>query len=1225
MASNNIGISDENKKILDSIIKYLNGGQMSAFIGAGFSKNACPDFPDWNQLLYKMVDEMYEEELTGFSDKTDEERKKKETKENRIIQREGVLQIPELYIKYKGKREFLTCYIEKALSLADKNAKDFTIHKALLNLPWQDICTTNYDTMLEQAAEEKNNWVPVYSSDQLSEYSHNRIIKLHGSLRKNKEPYSFDGCSNHQYIITQSDYDNYPKQHYGFTAFMQAKMLQEALCMIGYSGNDSDFKYWIYWVRDLFKYTGSHKKPLPIYFIDVFSDKDNAVPDELDLFYKNHNITHVQISDMYDWLQNENHSAFPADTDTIYSNRLRAFFVYLDNHSWNNRGLYLNTQQFDRRDYYECWDRFIRTIPEKIPTYISEYKSIIKSVRIPSPYTMVRTEKFFTYITKYLEDQHIVWDILKVCKIVCDNDLVLPLNFLNLNEFNKFEVLFSSIPDTDFVQDKEKLTSWLDYAVLLLKTYRTEQNTDKFDAWKQRITNIIERISIPDFDTSDYEQEIQYQTGLLYATTFDQKKFYEFLAGWKPEDDSKVSGQWLMKKAFLLNLFSNSFDSDIKETTKTIESLLKEAVKREKKNPQERLWILENYSNIFYKNHYRVDKETEAEIGNLKSNGYFTLQEVTEYLMAAGKPKQEIRPADVERYEGKTMFMGIIPDEWTELHIQQFFRLVEEAGILLNYRNFSWYESTTYKIYPVFTGLQKNYPFTGVCYALMYAGYDDQENFLRKLIQQIVFSELIGRDVKENLLQKLIICFTYRRETGKSTREYLFLISELMRAVPYTEWSSFSEELRESLFSDNKTEGWEKIRKFFYSSNLFNFDIPLNRIATLVDDKNEVKNSIKVYLFDHNVGYYTLNQIQFNPHFRSALEDLCKSSSFIKQLYDAFICTTSPSGKLTYDKILTRKMQSFFIYFPDRDRKKIISHIDQNQLPVYEISLLISFIRYLEYKDSITQYCIGKFLNSIKLLPFNSYPPPFPVTEFVSASQNIKDIPDSFIIEVYMSYREKWDAVRASIDKYEKYYMINTNNLIPYYTFLRSRKDSLQSIQGYKELLNEMEEYVGKVQQLPEGQASILSGSIEDCPSYFLTIIRQQESYKTLDYKADIRLGLYRILIKDDVKNELILSYLVELFDTFRKKKTFLNYFVEPIVLLLKKYKTIPEEHDKILMEDHLIRLAQYFRKCTADPIITYWLERKKNSPFYEVRNLTQIYFIHNDKDSKKNSEQKHE
>jgi hypothetical protein len=113
-----------------------------------------------------------------------------------------------------------------------------------------------------------------------------------------------------------------------------------------------------------------------------------------------------------------------------------------------------------------------------------------------------------------------------------------------------------------------------------------------------------------------------------------------------------------------------------------------------------------------------------------------------------------------------------------------------------------------------------------------------------------------------------------------------------MRAVPYTEWSSFSEELREGLFSDNKTEGWEKIRKFFYSNNLSNFDIPLNRIATLVDDKNEVKNIIKEYLFDHNAGYYTLNQIQFNLHFRSALVDLCKSPSFMQQLYDAFICAS---------------------------------------------------------------------------------------------------------------------------------------------------------------------------------------------------------------------------------------------------------------------------------------------------------------------------------------------
>lgn len=32
-------------------------------VGAGFSKNACPDFPSWNELLYDMVVEIYQNDI----------------------------------------------------------------------------------------------------------------------------------------------------------------------------------------------------------------------------------------------------------------------------------------------------------------------------------------------------------------------------------------------------------------------------------------------------------------------------------------------------------------------------------------------------------------------------------------------------------------------------------------------------------------------------------------------------------------------------------------------------------------------------------------------------------------------------------------------------------------------------------------------------------------------------------------------------------------------------------------------------------------------------------------------------------------------------------------------------------------------------------------------------------------------------------------------------------
>lgn len=78
------------------------------------------------------------------------------------------------------------------------------------------------------------------------------IYKLHGNLRTSADmPYEFDGDRHLQYVITQEDYDAYPKKHEAFVNLMRISLLKGSFCLIGFSGDDPNFLTWIGWVKDI--------------------------------------------------------------------------------------------------------------------------------------------------------------------------------------------------------------------------------------------------------------------------------------------------------------------------------------------------------------------------------------------------------------------------------------------------------------------------------------------------------------------------------------------------------------------------------------------------------------------------------------------------------------------------------------------------------------------------------------------------------------------------------------------------------------------------------------------------------------------------------------------------------------------------------------------------------------------------------------------------------------
>lgn len=114
-------------------------------------------------------------------------------------------------------------------------------HKQLLELPWQDVLTTNWDTLLERTTPTTPDRIyqTVFSVQDIAQSSRPRIVKLHGSLPSHKP-----------LIFTEDDYRTYPQRFAPFVNLAQQVMLENELCLVGFSGVDPNFLAWSGWVRD---------------------------------------------------------------------------------------------------------------------------------------------------------------------------------------------------------------------------------------------------------------------------------------------------------------------------------------------------------------------------------------------------------------------------------------------------------------------------------------------------------------------------------------------------------------------------------------------------------------------------------------------------------------------------------------------------------------------------------------------------------------------------------------------------------------------------------------------------------------------------------------------------------------------------------------------------------------------------------------------------------------
>ena len=114
------------------------------------------------------------------------------------------------------------------------------LHIRLLKLPWREIFTTNWDTLLERTrlSVSEQRFDVVHNVDQLPIAKQPRIFKLHGSVG-----------GHYPLIATSDDYEKYPATHAPFVNTVQQSMMETVLLLIGFSGTDPNFLSWTKWVN----------------------------------------------------------------------------------------------------------------------------------------------------------------------------------------------------------------------------------------------------------------------------------------------------------------------------------------------------------------------------------------------------------------------------------------------------------------------------------------------------------------------------------------------------------------------------------------------------------------------------------------------------------------------------------------------------------------------------------------------------------------------------------------------------------------------------------------------------------------------------------------------------------------------------------------------------------------------------------------------------------------
>ncbi|TPE43318.1 anti-phage defense-associated sirtuin Dsr2 [Pontibacter mangrovi] len=460
----------EIRSYLLEIAQRLWSGHAAVMVGAGFSKNGLKsdptkrDIPNWNQL-----GDIFYEKIYGCKPNIDQHYLNVMKLANEVQAAFGRPVLDQIMREY----------------IPDKEYEPSSLHSQLLELPWTDIFTTNYDTLLERASVNVINqrFDVVVSKQDLIYSKKPRIIKLHGSF-----PYE------RPLIVTEEDYRTYPNFFAPFVNTVQQSLLENTLCLLGFSGDDPNFLQWIGWINDNLGRENSPK----IYLVGLL-----GLSDAQKKLLESKNIVLVDL-------------ALCKETEGSHSKALSIFLNFLKSEKKKGNNLE--------------WPGNIKFTPNlndnfDFLTIIEEWKSdrlkYPNWLILPEEQREVLWKSTEGYIKKLFElekvdnltDLNFCYELnwrLERCLCPLFNDLVPVIERV----INKYDPKIGENTTNQNTSRKEDLvwdnikSKWLDLQLSLLRFYREENIKEKWDNTTQLLNGYFQHFSPEQIARFYYEQSL---------------------------------------------------------------------------------------------------------------------------------------------------------------------------------------------------------------------------------------------------------------------------------------------------------------------------------------------------------------------------------------------------------------------------------------------------------------------------------------------------------------------------------------------------------------------------------------------------------------------------------------------------------------------------------------------------------------------------------------------
>lgn len=460
-----------NETYINEIASSLAEKKAAVMIGAGFSKNAMKVnksdafFKDWNQLT-----DLFYEELYGDSETPGKNYN-------------SSLRLAQEFEATLG-RPALEAIIHRAVP--DEDYAPSELYKSLLELGWNDVFTTNYDTLLERAAEmvtTRRYDVVLAQEDLVYSNGTPRIVKLHGSFP-----------SSRPFVITEEDYRVYPRRAAAFVNTVQQSLIENVFCMIGFSCEDPNFLSWIGWIHDNIGYSQAHK----IYMISV---THIAEPKKKICFSRN--ITIVDLEELW--------------PDKTISERLTDFFSFLKD---KENACKTHNEWFSVNDIIREGSDSLERLTVRIAEVRKNYPGWVYL-----PYDLRnKTNMLLNYIEF---DEQKLRKVGRQTAIDFIYEYVLMYSLAGCPLYEEDVTLFGNlINEWDSVNDREKLTT---IYVHLVRAYREQGKWNEFDKY----IDILQREKL----AYDEEQLLKSEKCRRYQQQFNVENLSKELNSWSMSDN----------------------------------------------------------------------------------------------------------------------------------------------------------------------------------------------------------------------------------------------------------------------------------------------------------------------------------------------------------------------------------------------------------------------------------------------------------------------------------------------------------------------------------------------------------------------------------------------------------------------------------------------------------------------------------------------------------------